>query len=661
MFPSSTWAFAPAAGTHARAADYRPDIDGLRAVAVLSVVLNHLSALQLPGGYVGVDVFFVISGYLITGIISRESAEGRFSFRSFYERRARRIFPALFAMLGVTLAACFLLMLPTDFIATLRAGLGTLLFASNVVFWQMEAGYFEETDSRTNPLLHTWSLAVEEQFYLLFPLFLLACLSLARRRSAMVLAACALLSFAAAALLVRRNAAAAFYLSPFRAWELLAGALLALGAVPPVRSAFLRELLVAGGLAAILAACLVLGEHTLFPGPAALLPVLGAAAVIHGGAGGPTLAGRFLASGPMVYVGLISYSLYLWHWPVIVLAQYLNGMEPPTRHAGLLLVLSLLLAALSYHFVETPWRRPPGVRRRPGPRQALAFLAFACVFCVAGLATAGFPQRFDAKVVALDQVRRQPLPYHEECEGRNAGQACRLGAPQAEPAMLLWGDSHLLALAPAIHEALLQAGQSAVMVPATGCAPLFDIDSLSPKCRSVAADVQELLARQPALRTVVLSAFWSTYFREGAPLRWTGEGAGAAGAHAARKGLLETVQWLLANGRSTVVLGPVPTYDKNVAAALALQQRDGVVRLDLAPHGQRDKNELFAQAVASLPHNGKVQLADPLAWMCHEQCVVAADGRSLYRDAHHLSSEGARMLREPLAQALGLEGGPRRP
>ena len=180
--------------------NYRPDIDGLRAVAVLAVVLHHLSAPLMPGGYIGVDVFFVISGYLITRIISREMEEGTFTFARFYERRARRIFPALFAVLAVTLVAGFLLVLPSDYSATLRGALGTLFFASNIVFWRDAAhGYFEATDAGLNPLLHTWSLAVEEQFYVFFPVLLLACYRYFRRYIILILTACAVVSLAGAA------------------------------------------------------------------------------------------------------------------------------------------------------------------------------------------------------------------------------------------------------------------------------------------------------------------------------------------------------------------------------------------------------------------------------------------------------------------------------
>ena len=277
---------------------YRPDVDGLRAVAVLAVVLNHFSAVAVPGGYVGVDVFFVISGFLITGIIARELAEGRFSFRRFYQRRARRIFPALFARLVATVAAACVLLLPSDLLPTLRAALGTALFGSNLVFWRMELGYFDVTDTRLNPLLHTWSLAVEEQFYILFPVFLLICYRRFTRHVLAVAVLCSVVSLIGAVLLTRTNAQAAFYLAPFRAWELLAGALLALGALPRTRSAVLREAMVGGGMAAIVVACFAFDDSTAFPGLAALAPVLGAVAVIHGGTSGSTMAGRRWESVP---------------------------------------------------------------------------------------------------------------------------------------------------------------------------------------------------------------------------------------------------------------------------------------------------------------------------------------------------------------------------
>lgn len=655
MFDSSTWT--SHAGQAARAdAAHRRDIDGLRAIAVLSVVLNHLSVPMVPGGFVGVDVFFVISGYLITGIVHRELEEGRFSFLRFYERRARRIFPALFAMLGATLGVCLLVMLPTDLLATLRAALATLFFLSNLVFWKMDAGYFEETESRTNPLLHTWSLGVEEQFYVLFPLAFLLAHGLLRDRArvALALLAAAVLSFVGTAVILDRgNVSAAFYLSPFRAWELLGGAVLALGAIPPIRSALARELACAAGVCSVLAACVLYDESTLFPGTAALLPVLGTMAVIHAGTSGPTLAARLLGARPLVYVGLISYSLYLWHWPVVVLAQYLNGMEPVASYAALLLAISLLLASLSFHVVEQPFRNVQPRQGRRSAGQAVAFVAVAAVVCAAGLASTGFPQRFAPSVAAMDAARMQELPYRQ-CSDVSPAKGCRLGAEAAGPTMVLWGDSHLMAVAPVLHELLLRAGASAVFVPATGCAPVFGADSrIKPGCRRHADEVAALLNSDPKLQTVVLTAFWSTYFREDGPLALSSPGTpNVEGGAAAQKALVATLESLSRQVRRVVVIGPVPTYNKSVPAALALGGGNQAPGLDLAARHQVEKNALFMEAARGALRFDHVRLVEPMAWMCDVQCRVVEGGRSMYRDAHHLSIDGGKALASRLNEAL---------
>jgi peptidoglycan/LPS O-acetylase OafA/YrhL len=458
---------------------YRADIDGLRAIAVMAVVLHHLSAPLVPGGYVGVDVFFVISGYLITNIISREIAEGKFTFSNFYERRARRIFPALFAMLAVTLIIGYFLLLPSDYVATMRAALGTLLFSSNIVFWrEMAEGYFAATDVALNPLLHTWSLAVEEQYYVFFPFLLLLCYRYFRRHVALVLVACAIVSLAGAVLLIEKKSVAVFFLSPFRAWELLIGALLALNAVPALKSRAVREIAAGAGLLAILVACFLYDSKTTFPGWTALAPVLGAAAIIHAGANGNSMAGRLLQWRPMVYTGLISYSLYLWHWPLIVLVRYFNGMEALTSYliAGLL-VVSLALGSLSYHFIEQPFRRGGRITPRFVFSSSAVFALLLSTVSIFGLMRSGLPERFSPEVVQFDLARSPEIPY-KKCDGKSDGNWCMLGAGgSSKPTILLWGDSHLLAWAPAFQEILSRQDQKAVFVPSSNCPPLLNIDN----------------------------------------------------------------------------------------------------------------------------------------------------------------------------------------
>jgi peptidoglycan/LPS O-acetylase OafA/YrhL len=383
--------WSPAASDTASAAHakYRPDIDGLRAVAVLPVVFYHLNISLVSGGFVGVDVFFVISGYLITGLISAEMFDGTYSITKFYVRRARRIFPALFFMCAVTALFVFLVCLPSDiekFGASLAA---TTLFASNFYF-NVSADYFA-AGADTQPLLHTWSLAVEEQFYIFFPLILLFVRRYLAQREKLVMVALLLLSLAISVWLVRTDRSSAFYLPHSRAWELLVGALLAIGVVPAIRSRALAGALGILGIALIAGSVLLYKQNMPFPGLAALAPCVGAALVIHAGGESSLPASRLLSMGPVRFIGLISYSLYLWHWPIDVIGRYFafwHGWDPDLKpHKLVVLALSFACAILSWHFVERPFRQRP---YRLGSRSMLAGSAAAMVVLVA-LSAAIYP------------------------------------------------------------------------------------------------------------------------------------------------------------------------------------------------------------------------------------------------------------------------------
>lgn len=636
--------------------NYRPDIDGLRAVAVLAVVLHHLSASLLPGGYVGVDVFFVISGYLITRIISREMEEGTFTFARFYERRARRIFPALFAVLAVTLVAGYFLLLPSDYSGTLRGALGTLFFASNMVFWRdMAAGYFAATDAGLNPLLHTWSLAVEEQFYVFFPVLLLLCYRYFRCRIVLILVACAMVSLAGAALLVQSKSVAVFFLSPFRAWELLAGSLLAFNAVPVIRSRVLREAVAGAGLLAIVAPCFMYDAKTTFPGLAALAPVLGAAAIIHAGASGPSMAGRLLQWRPVVYIGLISYSLYLWHWPLIVLVRYAMGMESITPYIPVLLAASLALGSLSYHFIEQPFRRGMHVTRNFVFSSSAVFASVLTVASVFGLIRGGFEERFNPTVVKLDQARSPQIPF-VSCSEKPIGSACIFGRSEGKPTMLLWGDSHLLAWAPALDESLASQKTRAVFANSSACPPMLGVDNaIKAICAVQNLAVKNYLLAHPEIKTVVMSAFWSTYFREDGPLTAQAGNPPAKGIDAAKNALASTIQWLRDDGRQVVLVGPVPVYDKSVPMALALEKATDRTLLHSSMDEQRKKHASFFEVVdvAKRGEGGaSFRFLDPIQWLCAEDCMVMKDGIPLYRDSHHLSVAGVMALEARLSHGL---------
>jgi len=335
---------------------YRADIDGLRMVAVLPVVLNHAGISGFSGGFVGVDIFFVISGYLITLILTREIEESSFSIWRFYERRARRILPALFAVLAACLVAGLWVLPPNLYEALGKSVIATLGFSSNFWFWQSAGDYFSPS-VELEPLLHTWSLAVEEQFYLFFPLLLWAMAGRGRRVWIIVVWAIVLGSFCLSLWMTQAHPTANFYLVPTRAWELGAGALLALGAFGRARHRAIAEGAGWIGLALIGGGILLIDAHTPFPGLAALSVVLGATLIVFANSGAPVSVGRLLAWPPFVWVGLISYSLYLWHWPILVAVRSVTrDLDLPPSTAALCVLLSIGMGWLSWRFVERPFR-----------------------------------------------------------------------------------------------------------------------------------------------------------------------------------------------------------------------------------------------------------------------------------------------------------------
>ncbi|HEY0105104.1 MAG TPA: acyltransferase [Rhizomicrobium sp.] len=336
---------------------HRNDLDGLRGVAVLPVLFYHAGIWPFFGGYVGVDVFFVLSGYLITGLILREYDAGRFSFAAFYDRRIRRILPALGAMLLVaTLVAPFIL-LPDELSHYGTSLLGAVLSCANIFDWLRGAAYFAPLAGE-NPLLHVWSLSVEEQFYLLWPVLLVA-LARLRRLLPWAILALAALSLAMALAAAGTDPNAAFYLLPARAWQILLGALLAAGGAAPPSNVIARNGVAAAG-AVLIAAAAVFSDATLLYHPwNALAAALGAAAILHASDGGPTLVGAALATRVPVFVGRISYSLYLWHWPALAFSRLFVGRSLSPLEASAVLVAVVPVAVLSWRYIEQPirWRR----------------------------------------------------------------------------------------------------------------------------------------------------------------------------------------------------------------------------------------------------------------------------------------------------------------
>lgn len=614
-------------GRH-HAVPHRRDIDGLRALAVLPVLLFHAHVAGFSGGYVGVDIFFVISGFLITGIVARDVDAGRFSISRFYERRFRRILPALSVMMLAVLALSALFYLPGDLESVPKSALAATLFASNLWFFT-DTGYFAG-GADVKPLLHSWSLAVEEQFYIGFPILLVIVARYAAQWRSAILGGIAMASLALCVAMQRDTSGFAFYLLPTRAWELLAGALLALGAIAPVRHCGAREAVAWFGLAAILGAVTLYDRSTLFPGIAAILPVLGAAALIHCAPG--TSVGRVLGTGPMVGIGLVSYSLYLWHWPFIVFVEYVTDrmLDGPLR---LCVILSAFGAAwLSWRFVELPFRD----RHRISARRIFALTGVTMTLLVglsAGLMSAGaWPSRFSPAV--LDQIagRNDISPERDRCHDSFVRKAvpCVLGAAVV-PQTMLWGDSHGVELAYALSERLERSGASLVQRTSSSCPPVLGYRATDVHCQAANDAAWAAIARDPSIHTVYLAAFWANEdFDSPAFVTLLGK----------------TVEALQRLGRRVVIVGPVPPQPFDVPRHLAHLARNG--SLEQARGIERSRVEArtgHLRALFARLRDRGVTVIDPIAKLCDVRwCRIESAGRPLYFDSHHLSLTGARIV-----------------
>ena len=494
--------------------DYRPDIDGLRAVAIAAVVAFHAFPAAVRGGFTGVDVFFVISGYLISRIIWRGLGDRSFSLAWFYGRRVLRLFPALILVLVATLAAGRWLFLPDAYETLGKDVASAAAFASNLVLWQ-DAGYFSE-NAALRPLTHLWSLAVEEQFYLVFPLLLIATRRSWRLTGA-VLALLAVASFAWNIASVHADAAAAFYLLPARFWELALGALLAYAQLSrsETLSPRVRNAGAFAGLALLVVAAFGPTASSVFPGWWALAPT-GAAVLLIAAGPGAIPNRRLLASGLFVFVGRISYPLYLWHFPLLVLARVQWGPSLSVPATLAVVAASVALAYGTYRFVELPVR---GLARSRAWRPGVLVAPLAAVGA-AGLAVflaGGLPGRLPVELQQLStaafdykQAYRESRCFLQPWQGARAFRDDCVDGGEGK-LLLLWGDSHAAHLYPGLRPAARERRFRLAQLTASACPPLLDYRSSErPKCHEIN---QAALARARALRpeTVVLSAQWEHY------------------------------------------------------------------------------------------------------------------------------------------------------
>jgi len=623
------------------AKDYRPDIDGLRAVAVMAVILFHYGFSFLPGGFVGVDIFFVISGYLITSIIINDVNAGNFTFRNFYLRRARRILPALYTVLVCCIPLSFLLFLPADLINFGKSLISTILFGSNIFFMQ-ETGYFS-APALTKPLLHTWSLSVEEQFYFVFPAIIL----LLKKYTPKYFYAALLVLFAGNLVLseVARDMSQtkAFFLSPTRGWEFLLGSLLTYPAISQWKSKVAEQVAALCGVAMIAYSAAVYTEFTDFPGLGAVLPCLGAGLLVFAGTGHcGSIVSRILASKPFVYVGLRSYSLYLWHWPVLVFAAYAKPEPLAWYELCGLAAVAFGLCVVSYRWIEVPCRKKEILSdNRRFVKVLLGVSACLLLLAAVPLFYKGLPQRFpgiDGLAAQKESVEARCVDIKAETFDKDK---CRFGkTAQKEDGFIVWGDSHAYAMTPAIDDAAKKHGKAGYLSSNSGCPPLSGPADTS-DCGAINALVFKDIHSG---MTVFLVARWNYYVHksainhEGSPYFGKTE---EESLDVLAQRLEATVKAIKDKGAKPVIVLPGVEFFKDVPETVFITGRDVNVSQALV----EENNRVVTRRLMALAKQENVSSVSSMEIMCDGQLCRGSEGMEpYYLDNDHLNKKGALRL-----------------
>jgi peptidoglycan/LPS O-acetylase OafA/YrhL len=623
---------------------YRADIQGLRALAILPVVAFHADHRLAPGGFVGVDIFFVISGFLITGILARELEKRTFSIGGFYQRRVRRLFPALFAMLAASFACGLALLPPKAFEEFATTALAAVVFLSNFRFEQI-SDYFGGP-AELKPLLHTWSLAVEEQFYLLFPPFLWAVYRWRRAALLPLLVVGALVSLALSVWLTHADVTKAFYLSPPRAFELLIGCILGIGAIPTPRKQAVRDILSLIGIVLIAASVVLISDKTPFPGIAVLAPCIGAALVIYAGQNGTSAGGRLISLPPLTFVGSLSYSLYLWHWPMLVFARYyfLGDLSMPQTAA--LMAAAFLISALSWRFIEQPVLK---ARIAPGRVLLAGLLAIGVGAAVAGavIVTKGMPGRFSPAVLQLFASSEDFNHDRERCHSeRNKiipyARGCVFGREGAAPDTVVWGDSHGAELAIALAERKAAEGSSLIQMTASACPPALDYDPPKrPRCRAHTRETLRAIIADQRVHTVFMVSSYQTYF----------------GDKAFQAGFARTAEALAAGGKRVVLVYPLPVLSgPEPGDAIGMLKARGAdpQTFGLSRRLFNEQNRGPTAYLDALSARLPVRTIKPADALCGERfCPAYREGiGALYFNRTHVSVTGARLVAKQADEAL---------
>ena len=620
----------------------------------------HANQAYLPGGFTGVDIFFVISGYLITRIIATELESGQFSFTNFWIRRARRLLPALLFMLFMVTFVAIYVLLPDDLNYYGQLLAHTVVFAANI-FLADEKGYFDP-EGLDSPLLHVWSLAVEEQYYLVWPLLLTVALRFLKRRhvvAGVVVLCCISLAFSEWASITIPKLA--FYSLPSRAFELLIGAGLALVNPRQIKSRILAGTLSLGGILLICLGMVLIDEKTRLPGIAALIPCFGAALIILSGGGATkTLVERLLSSSIFVRIGKISYSWYLWHWPPLAFTRYYFERPLSALEIAVALAVGLGMAIISWRYIESPFRKPaaPSEFRRGLLPVAICSSVALLGFGLAVQALDGLPSRMDKESLAmLDRFQKDAPP---DCTDNRKigkyGRECLFGKPDAaEPSIMLWGDSHARHYLPAIANIAAAQGIKGLARFRDACRPFIAPDGIKTSakgrvCRQLNEEALAELSARPDISVVVLAARWSS--RDVAT-------ADMDELAVFSQNLGKTIAALEQIGKKVVVLGQVPKLPLELKSCMTKQIRFSrkipnceAVPLSLFSSYETD---LWTSMQALREKHSKATFFAPQNHLCNGSICRATDGQGhpLYRDDDHLSARGAYFLGPYINEAIG--------
>jgi peptidoglycan/LPS O-acetylase OafA/YrhL len=640
---------------------YRPDIDGLRAIAVLAVLFFHTNIPGFSGGFVGVDIFFVISGYLITSILLNDINEGTFSFARFYERRIRRIFPALFPVIAFTVVVGAYLLDQTAFQDFGKSITATTLFSSNILFWR-NSGYFD-TPSLQKPLLHTWSLAVEEQFYIFFPIALVFIKKYLNRKYLMWLLFAGILSLSANLFGVYNHPTATFYLVPFRAWELLVGSILALRIFPNLSSVLIRNIFSAVGMGLIIYSIICFSEKTLFPGANAIPPVLGSGLIIYAGLGKGTspVVNKFLMSRPLVFIGLISYSLYLWHWPFIAFAKYLM-FRPFNRYDSIFIILaSLSMGVFSWKYFEQPFRGKQALVQGGKSLFVLSAVVMIVVSFIGSLIyfQNGMPYRYpDNGYISGSDDKQWINNYQNQkvLDELNKGKIPGvIGAIDTVPSFVLWGDSHAEALVTAVSEKAKKYKLSGYIIGHNYAPPILGVNVINDygvNTSEYNKSVIEFIKSHKEIKTIIIASRWNA----GWHMKDVSDNNHINIPYQVllKKGIMRTYYTFTELNRKIIFISDVPQLKCDPERYLHLTKvfeksnitppEISVISPNIDEYQYTNKNILFN--LSELAKNKNVTILHPESMFFDKNgnTIISMNNKCLYIDNNHLSTAGSHFV-----------------